>query len=76
MVCEDNVEHHKPLSRSPTEHEKYYNVIQWSSLEAMEECMGILERAIALTADNDLSIIIDTRWRTSPPVDPDKGYVQ
>ena len=40
--------------------------------------MGIPEGAMALLAEafKDLSVVIETRWGTSPPVNPDRDYVE
>ena len=78
MVCEGSAKHHRPFSRSPFDHETYYNVIQRSASEAMEECMGIPKGVKALSAEpfDDLSIQIETRLEPSPFVIPDNGYVQ
>ena len=78
LVCEDSIKHKKPLCRSPTDYEKYFDVIERASAEAAEECMGVPVEARALTAEafENLTITIETRWGPTPAVVPDKGYVQ
>ena len=68
----------RDFCRSPTDYEKYYNVIQTGSCEAVEECMGVRYEASATTVEafSGLSIVIETRWGFTPPIVPDKGYVQ
>ena len=53
-------------------------VIQTASCEAMEECMGVPYEATATTAEafSGLSIVIETRWGSTPPIVPDRGFVQ
>ena len=40
--------------------------------------MGIPENALALTAEgfNSLSVVIEPKWGTTPPVEPDSNVVQ
>ena len=40
--------------------------------------MGIPEDELVLTAEafNALSVVIETGWGTTPPVEPDRGFVQ
>ena len=47
LVCEDSIKHKKPFCRSPTDYEKYFNIIERASAEAAEECMGITPAIIA-----------------------------
>ena len=68
MVCEDNIKHKRPFSRSPTDCQKCFNVTQRASSEAVEECMRIPKDALARTAEafNALSIDIETSWGPTP----------
>lgn len=44
LVCDDAMKYNRQFCRSPTDYEKYYNVIQPASCEAVEECMGIQQK--------------------------------
>ena len=78
LVFEDNIKHTMPLCRSPTDYEKYFNIIERASAEAAEECMGVPLETRAPTAEafESLTITIETRWGPTPAVVPDTGYVQ
>ena len=78
LVCEDAMKYNREFSRTPTDYEKYYNIIQTSACEAVEECMDAPIDATAAIAEafSGLSIVIETRWGPSPPVTPNRGFVQ
>ena len=78
MVCEDSILHNRPLSRSPTDYEKFFNIIQTPVCEAVEQCMGLPCGASELVAEvfSDLSITIETRWGDTEPLTPNRGIVQ
>ena len=63
LVCEDAMKYTREFSRTPTDYEKYYNIIQTSACEAVEECMDVPSEAIAVIAEafSGLSIVIETR---------------
>ena len=78
LVCEDAMKYNRGFCRTPTDYEKYYNVIQTASCEAVEECMGVPLEAIATTAEafSGLSIVIETKWGFTYPIVPNRGFVQ
>ena len=57
---------------------KYYNVIQTAACEAVEECMGVPTDATVVTAEafSGLSLVIETRWGLTPPITPNRGFIQ
>ena len=77
LVCEDSTTHNMPLCRSPADYEQYYNVIEHKSFEAAEECIGIPNEALVLTAEafEGLALDFETRWGPTPAVIPDRRYV-
>ena len=72
LVCEDAMKYNREFSRTPTDYEKYYNIIQTSACEAVEECMDVpIDATVAIAeAFSGLFIVIETRWGPSPPVTP------
>ena len=72
------MKYNREFSRIPTDYEKYFNIIQTSACEAVEECMDVPIDAIAVIARafSGLSIVIETRWGPSPPVTPNRGFVR
>ena len=78
MVCEDSQLHNRPLSRSPTDYEKFYNVIQIPVCEAVEQGLGFPSGASELVTEafSDLAITIETRWGNTNPLVPNRGIVQ
>ena len=75
LVCEDAIRYKNDFCRTPTDYEKYYNVIQTAACEAVEECMGVPTDATVVTAEafSGLSLVIETRWGLSPPINPNRG---
>ena len=69
LVCEDVMKYNRQFCCTPSNFEKYYNVIQTASCEAVEECMGIPVEATSTTAEafSGFSIGIETRWGVPPP---------
>ena len=78
LVCEDATLFNMPFSRTPTDYEKFFNTIQTTACEAVEECLGIPGPASELTAEafSRLSIAIETRWGRTCPLVPTRGMVQ
>ena len=78
LVCEDAIRYKKDFCRTPTDYEKYYNVIQTAACEAVEECMGVPTDATVVTAEafSGLSIVIETRWGLTSSITPNMGFVQ
>ena len=78
LVCEDVMKYNMEFSRIPNDYEKYHNVIQTSSCEAVEDCMGVPIDATVVTAEafSGLFIVIDTRWGLTSPIVPNRGFVQ
>ena len=69
----------KRTSAAPTQiTQTYYNVIQTTAREAVEECMGVPIDATAVIAKafSGLSIAIETKWGLSCPINPNRGFVQ
>ena len=77
LVCEDAIRYKKDFCRTPTDYKKYYNAIQTAACEAVEECMGVPTDATVVTAEafSGLSLVIETRWGLSPPINPNRGFV-
>ena len=77
-MCEDAIKYKRHFCSTPTDYEKYYNVIQTTACEAVEECMGVPIDATAVTAEafSELSIVIETRWGLCSPITPNRGFVQ
>ena len=77
LVCEDAMKYNRGFRRTPTDYEKYYNVIQTASREAVEECMGVPLEAIATTAEAffGFCIVIETRWGFTSPIVTNRGFV-
>ena len=69
MVCEDALLPNRPLSRSPTDYEKFFNIIQIPVCEAVEQCMGLPGDASELVAEafSDLIITIGHDGATLNP---------
>ena len=78
LVCEDATLFNMPFSRTPTDYEKFFNTIQTTACEAVEECLGIPGPSSELTAEAffRLSITIETRWGRTCPLVPTRGMVQ
>ena len=77
LVCEDAQLFKRPLSRTPTDYEKFFNTIQIPVCEAVEECLGIPGHSSELTTEafSRLSITIETRWGPTCPLVPNRGIV-
>ena len=41
LVCEDAILFNRPLSHTPTDYEKFFNTIQSTACESVEECLCI-----------------------------------
>ena len=78
LVCEDATGSNRPFSRTPTDYEKFFNIIQAAVCEAVEECMNIPSCSSELTSEafSNLLVLIETRWGFSPPVIPTTGFEQ
>ena len=78
LVGDGAMKYNRRSCRTLTDYEKYYNVIQTASCEAVEECMGVPLEAIAITAEafSGLPIVIETRWGFTPPIVPNREFVQ
>ena len=72
LVCEDAMKYSRDFCRTPIDYEKYSNVMQTASCDAVEECMGVPYEATATTADafSGLSIVIENKWGSTTPLPP------
>ena len=63
LVCEDATGSNRPFSRTPTDYEKFFNIIQTAVCEAVEECMNIQSCSSELTSEafSNLLVFIETR---------------
>ena len=77
LVCEDSIKHKKTLCRSPTDYEKFFNIIERASAEAAKECMGVPIGARSTTADafDQPEVTLETRLGITQAIIPDRGSV-
>ena len=50
LVCEDSTRHSRPLCRIPADYEKFFNTVEMAAVDAVEECVGMPDRARAFWA--------------------------
>ena len=78
LICEDSLRHGRPLCRVPADEEKFFNAVEWSSVEAVDECRGIPDSARRLICEafQGMQVSVETRWGPAPDIVPTRGFAQ
>ena len=78
LVCEDAGRFARPLCRLPADYEKFFNAIQLSVVDAVDQCRGLPDAARAVLAEalSGVAVEVETRWGRAPPITSTRGAPQ
>ena len=78
LVCEDAIEHCRPLSCLASDYEKFFNTVQLSVSDAIDELRGFPEcvRQLSWEVFSGLELRVRTQWSDSDPVRLSRGVPQ
>ena len=78
MVCEDATLHNMPLSRVPSDYEKYFNMLEIREVDAIWQARGLCDsvRRFYTEAFANIQVAVKTRWGETPLLGLTKGFPQ
>jgi len=78
LVCEDAFLHNRPFCRIPADYEKYFNTVQLTAIDAVQQSRGIPDcaRRLYQNAFQGTRIFISTGVGVSEPVSVTRGCPQ
>ena len=77
-MCEDAVRHDLPLVRVPADFEKFFNTLQLSQIDALQQGRGLPDsvRRLRNSLFSAGSVVLDTRVGLTAPVLVSRGVPQ